>query len=52
MKTYEEIRALYIKRYPHLDALKNPSDFAKAALILAAPDGVSIKDVWALSKEI
>ena len=50
MKTYEEIRQIYIKRYPHLSTLKQPRDFARAALNLAAPQGITPNDTWLLSK--
>ena len=50
MKTYEEIRLIYVTRYPHLNTLKRPRDFAKAALMLAAPRGITPNDTWLLSK--
>jgi hypothetical protein len=50
MKTYEEIRQIYVTRYPHLNTLKRPRDFAKAALMLAAPRGITPNDTWLLSK--
>ena len=50
MKTYEEIRQIYVTRYPPLNAIKRPRDFAKAALMLAAPRGITPNDIWLLSK--
>lgn len=51
-KTFEEIRAIYVKRYPHLINLKSKKYFAKQALLLAAPEGISPQDITALTKEI
>lgn len=54
MKTFAEIRAAYVKAYPHLDSIRhggNPAKaFAQAATILAAPAGVTPSEVNALCK--
>lgn len=49
MKSYEEIRDLYLKRYPHLRNLTDCKAFAKAALQLAAPKDVSVQEIWLIS---
>lgn len=48
-KSLVEIRTLYVKRYPHLDHLTDWQAFAKAALQLAAPDGISGEDTTTLT---
>ena len=49
MKTYEEIKSIYIKRYPHLSWLKTDKAFANAALMLESPAGISLSDLWNLA---
>lgn len=49
-RSFDEIRALYIERYPHLGRLKDHRLFAKAALILAAPQTVTIQEVNTLAE--
>lgn len=50
MKNYTEIRRIYVKRYAHLDTLKDSKEFAKQALRLAAPMGITPMDTWTLAK--
>ena len=50
MKTYEEIRKIYISRYPHLIWCKDERNFAENALRLAAPYSISPRDTWNLAK--
>lgn len=50
MKTIREIRMAYLKRYPHLQFIRDKKTFARAAIMLAAPAGVSPMDVLRLAK--
>ena len=50
MKTYEEIRAIYLARYPHLAWCCSDRNFAENALRLAAPEGINPIDTWTLAK--
>lgn len=50
MKTYEEIRAIYLKRYPHLAYCASDKNFAQNALRLAAPAGITPMDTWNLAE--
>lgn len=50
MKTYEEIRTIYLKRYPHLTHCTSDKSFAQNALRLAAPTGITPVDTWALAE--
>lgn len=50
MKTYEEIRAIYLARYPHLAQCGSDKNFAQNALRLAAPEGIIPMDTWTLAK--
>lgn len=50
MKTAAEIRKAYIEKYPHLRYIKDKKSFAKAALLLAAPAGISQQDIWQMAK--
>ena len=50
MKTYEEIRAIYLARYPHLAHCRSDKNFALNALRLAAPEGSTPMDTWTLAK--
>lgn len=50
MKTYEEIREIYLKRYPHLAYCTSSKNFAQNALRLAAPAGITPMDTWNLAK--
>lgn len=50
MKTYEEIRAIYLNRYPHLAWCTSDKNFAQNALRLAAPTGITPMDTWNLAK--
>ena len=49
MKTYEEIKAIYIKRYPRLSWPKTDKAFANAALMPESPAGISLSDLWNLA---
>ena len=52
-KTFEEIREIYIKTYPHLENIKCGAwqkGFCRAALSLRAPKDVSIQDTFLLAK--
>lgn len=49
----ERVIQAYIARYPHLEHLarrKRQMAFACNALRLATPPGVTLSDVWAMSK--
>lgn len=50
MKTLEEIRTIYIKRFPHLAHTKSIKHFAQAALMLVAPDGITASDLMKLAQ--
>lgn len=50
MKTYEDIRAIYLTRYPHLIHCSSEKNFAQNALRLAAPAGITPMDTWNLAK--
>ena len=50
MKTYKEIRTIYLKRYPHLAHCTSDKNFAQNALRLAAPTGITPMDTWNLAK--
>lgn len=46
---FQEIRKKYEDAYPHLRQIKNEKQFAQNALRLAAPQTVTIKEVFDLS---
>ncbi len=49
-KTFYEIMKIYLKKYPHLIHLvDHRRHFARAALILVAPEGISTKDLAILA---
>lgn len=51
VKTFEEIMEIYLKKYPHLVHLaKKPRFFAKAAIILVAPEEITPKDLVVLAR--
>ena len=50
MKTYNEIRDIYLTRYPHLVWCTTDKNFAQNALRLAAPAGITPMDTWNLAK--
>ena len=49
MKTYEEIRAIYLNHYKHLVWCTSDKNFAQNALRLAAPAGITPMDTWTLA---
>ena len=52
-RTFEEIRELYIKAYPHLANIKYGAwekGFCRAALSLRAPKDVTLADTMKLAK--
>lgn len=48
--TLDEIRKAYVKRYPHLRYIKSKKAFVRAALMLAAPKGVSPVDIIRMAR--
>jgi hypothetical protein len=50
MKTYAEIRSIYLTRYPHLAWCGSNKNFAENALRLTAPKGIIPMDTWTLAK--
>lgn len=50
-KSFEEIMEIYLKKYPQLTHLaRKPRFFAKAAIILVAPEGITPKDLAVLAR--
>ena len=50
MELDKRIMLIYLTRYPHLRHLMdNDREFAKAAIVLAAPKGISGKDLFELA---
>ena len=50
MKDFETIRKIYLRRYPHLRWCETDKHFAFAALLLAAPAGITPMDTWTMAK--
>ena len=54
MKTFEEVRQAYIKRYPNLANVKYGKNwkwhFSSNALRLEVPEGVTVQEVLELAK--
>ena len=49
-KTLDEIKGIYIKRYPQLAHTTSDRIFCQNALRLAMPTGITLFDVWFLAE--
>lgn len=50
LRPFEEIRKIYIRKYPQLEHLSDPRYFARAAIILVAPTGITTRDLTTLAR--
>ena len=53
MKTFDEIREIYVAKYPYLAKVRygrEKKSFANVALMLGAPKGVTANDLWKLTQ--